>query len=141
MHIYLQFVKRTLILFSLVGIVGVIILALTGLQGYILGWLWGIGTNILYFLLLAIQMQKMRHVTIEELKVKMRVSMISRFSLIIVMTIIGSRVPGVELLGVLSGLIMFKPIHYIDYFILKNRSYVLTENIVDKNLSTERKEV
>lgn len=141
MQVYLQFVKRTVCQFALVGIMGIGVLWLGNLQQYMLGWLWGIGTNILYFLLLAIQIPKMRHMSLDAMNSKMRVSMVSRFSLIIVMTIIGSRIPGVDLLGVLGGLIMFKPIHYIDYFIFKNRSHVMIESTVDENSSTERKEV
>lgn len=122
MAVYEKYVRRVLLLISLVATMGIVLLYIMGYDQYVSGWMWGCGTNLLYFLVLAKQVKSWTTVPLEQLKAKVKVSVLSRFTLIVSSVVIATQISNISIPAVLAGLLIFKPLHYVDFFILRRRT-------------------
>lgn len=120
MQILQSYIKRRLLWIITVAIIGCIILYGFGGYMYITGWLWGQLTELLYFVLLSLQVMKIPSMSKQQALAKVRVAMLSRLSLVVVMSIIATQITTMSIGAMLVALVIWKPLTYIDYFINKH---------------------
>lgn len=121
MEVYQQYVQRMLKLLVITTIVIAVLLYVGGGARFVGGWLWGGGTNCVYFVILAAQVRRWPEIPPEKLKNKIRMTVVSRFILVLAMTAIATRIAGVHMLGVLAGMILLTPLQYLDYWLGQRR--------------------
>lgn len=114
---YRAYVKNHCLWILWVAILGSIGLWLLGWTNHITGWLWGTMTHGVYFLYLVLQTRRISQISLEDVKRKVRIAVISRFSLIVVLVGIGTQIPSLSMKGVLGGVFIFVPLQYIEYTI------------------------
>ena len=112
---YRAYVKNHCLWILWVAILGSIGLWLLGWTNHITGWLWGMMTHGIYFLYLVLQPRSISQISLEDVKRKVWIAVISRFSLIIVLVGIGTQIPFLSMKGVLGGVFIFVPLQYMEY--------------------------
>ncbi len=112
---YRTYVKNHCLWILVVAILGSIGLWLLDWSSHITGWLWGMMTHGVYFLFLALQSRKIQQESLETVKRRVRIAVMSRFSLIVVLVAIGTQIPSLSMKGVLGGVAIFTPLQYIEY--------------------------
>lgn len=111
---YKTYVKNHCLWILIVAILGTIGLWLLDWSSHITGWLWGMMTHGVYFLFLALQTRKIEQESLETVKRRVRIAVLSRFSLIVVLVAIGTQIPSISMKGVLGGVAIFTPLQYIE---------------------------
>ena len=96
--------KRVSLLISLIGFLGILLLAFLNLSAYIPGYCIGIIGAMLYFLLLNFQMRKGASLPKEQAEVYLQTSWIHRFCLIIAIVLPCLGHPEIRLLALIGGL-------------------------------------
>lgn len=96
-------------------ILGALVLLLTGGSPYAAGWLWGSMGNIGYFLFLALRVRKVSTLPPAEAAQKIKLSLAGRLALIVLVILAAAWIPGMKMITVLAGLLMLKPIIYLDH--------------------------
>lgn len=114
---YRAYVKNHCLWILWVAILGSIGLWLLGWTNHITGWLWGMMTHSIYFLYLVLQTRRISQISLEDVKRKVWIAVISRFSLIVVLVGIGTQIPFLSMKGVLGGVFIFVPLQYMEYTI------------------------
>ena len=114
---YRAYVKNHCLWILWVAILGSIGLWLLGWTNHITGWLWGMMTHGIYFLYLVLQTRRISQISLEDVKRKVWIAVISRFSLIVVLVGIGTQIPFLSMKGVLGGVFIFVPLQYMEYTI------------------------
>lgn len=112
---YRAYVKNHCLWILWVAILGSIGLWLLGWTNHITGWLWGMMTHGIYFLYLVLQTRRISQISLEDVKRKVWIAVISRFSLIVVLVGIGTQIPSLSMKGVLGGVFIFVPLQYMEY--------------------------
>ena len=112
---YRAYVKNHCLWILWVAILGSIGLWLLGWTNHITGWLWGMMTHGIYFLYLVLQTRWISQISLEDVKRKVWIAVISRFSLIVVLVGIGTQIPFLSMKGVLGGVFIFVPLQYMEY--------------------------
>lgn len=100
-----------------VAILGVVVLWLLDWSSHITGWLWGMMMCAIYFLYLAFQTYKMKNATLEDVKRRVWIGVMSRFSLIVLLAAISTQIPSISMKGILGAVCVFAPMQYIEYSI------------------------
>ena len=111
---YRAYVKNHCLWILWVAILGSIGLWLLGWTNHITGWLWGMMTHGIYFLYLVLQTRRISQISLEDVKRKVWIAVISRFSLVVLVGI-GTQIPFLSMKGVLGGVFIFVPLQYIEY--------------------------
>ena len=112
---YITYIKSHCRCILSVAILGTVVLWLADWTQHLTGWLWGIMTYFIYFLYLALQTYKMKDATLEDVKRRVWVGVMSRFSLIVFLVGISTQIPSISMKGVLGGICVFVPMQYIEY--------------------------
>jgi hypothetical protein len=117
MQEYITYIKSHCLWILSVAILGVVVLWLADWKEHITGWLWGMMMCVAYFLYLAFQTYKMKHATLEDVKRRVWIGVMSRFSLLVVLAAISTQIPSISMKGILGAVCVFAPMQYIEYSI------------------------
>ena len=112
---YITYIKNHCRWILSVAILGVVVLWILDLSQHITGWLWGMMTYVVYFLYLAFQTYKMKDATLDDVKRRVWIGVMSRFSLIVLLVGISTQIPSISMKGVLGGICVFVPMQYVEY--------------------------
>ena len=117
MNEFTIFIRRMLVAFVLAMIIGSLLLWVTHLEEYILGWCWGVFGNMAYFLLLARRVNSLVGLSPEEGGRQMKKSMAARLAIIFLVFLVALKVPSIHILSTAMGLISLKLLIYINHII------------------------
>ena len=90
---YITYIKSHCRWILSVAILGTVVLWLADWTQHLTGWLWGIMTYFIYFLYLALQTYKMKDATLEDVKRRVWIGVMSRFSLIVFLVGTNTQIP------------------------------------------------
>ena len=119
MNEFTIFIRRMLVAFLLAMVVGSLLLWVTELGDYILGWCWGVFGNMAYFLLLARRVRNLVGLSPEEGALQMKKSLAARFAMIFLILIVAVKVPSIHILSTAMGLVSLKLLIYINHMIYR----------------------
>ena len=114
---YITYIKSHCRWILSVAILGVVVLWFLDWSSHITGWLWGMMMCAIYFLYLAFQTYKMKNATLEDVKRRVWIGVMSRFSLIVLLAAISTQIPSISMKGILGAVCVFAPMQYIEYSI------------------------
>ena len=117
MNEFTIFIRRMLVAFVLAMIVRSLLLWVTHLEEYILGWCWGVFGNMMYFLFLARRIKNLVGLSPEDGAKQMKKSMVARLSIIFLVLLVALKVPSIHILSTAMGLVSLKLLIYINHMI------------------------
>ena len=117
MREYVAFVKRIFTELVIAAVVGAAALYALGFGPAVTGWLWGCAGTVGYFTLLSLRVRRLPESTPETIARDMQGGMLARMSLAVAVALVATQIPGMNLVAVIAGLCVLKPVFYIDHIL------------------------
>ena len=111
MNQYIKFIRHVLWACFFVTFLGLLIQYVVGWNQYMLGWLWGLLTMMVYLVLLGLHSKGLAYVKPHQAVAKAR-----RLALIGAFVVIGLQIPGVKVESLFIAIVLIQPILYIVFW-------------------------
>ncbi len=116
MEQYASFIRKALIVYLFICLLGVVVFYGAGYSQYIFGWLWGNMINFLYLVLLKSQYKKLGNTPTFQVVGQVRWQMTQRMLLVLASVIIGTQIHEINTYVVVSTVCFMQVLLYIVYW-------------------------
>lgn len=116
MNQYIKFIRHVLWACFFVTFLGLLVQYIAGWNQYVLGWLWGMLTMMVYLVLLGLHNKALAYGNPHQAVAKARRQMMWRLALIGAFVVIGLQIPGVRAESLLTSVVLIQPVLYIVFW-------------------------
>ena len=116
MNQYIKFIRHVLWACFFVTFLGLLVQYIVGWNQYVLGWLWGMLTMMVYLVLLGLHNKGLAYGNPQQAVAKARRQMMWRLALIGAFVVIGLQIPGVRVESLLISVVLIQPVLYIVFW-------------------------
>ena len=113
MNQYIKFIRHVLWACFFVTFLGLLIQYVVGWNRYMLGWLWGMLTMMVYLVLLGLHSKGLAYGSPHQAVAKARRQMMWRLALIGAFVVIGLQMPSVKVESLFIAIVLIQPVLYI----------------------------